>query len=244
MFKKATNILLALVVALTGLSAATQPVQAANCTQYHIVEGGETLATIARLYGQNWVDIAEYNNLENPNLIFRGQALCVEAPDLGSVQAPSQRQLPKPEFTNQNSNLMTANTTFQREIDLYLGNGGIYMPSSSYQGVVELRRMNRGFSGPASDYRFVQRLLDFQIVDAAGRTFPLVYGINYVYFNLNRQQRLAWDEGALAIFHYDDSLRRWTECPTTHFIASKNEPNGRLACVAAGFGAFGLAVER
>ncbi len=47
---------------------------------YHVVRPGETLIRIALDSGQNWRDIARWNNIENPNIIEVGQVLRVAPP--------------------------------------------------------------------------------------------------------------------------------------------------------------------
>lgn len=51
--------------------------EASGCGEYHIVQRGETLAKIGRMYGVSWRWLAEANNLRNPNRIYAGQRLCV-----------------------------------------------------------------------------------------------------------------------------------------------------------------------
>jgi len=50
---------------------------------YYTVRPGETLIRIGLENGQNWRDIARWNNLENPNLIEVGQVLRVAPPSSG-----------------------------------------------------------------------------------------------------------------------------------------------------------------
>lgn len=64
--------------------------QTAGCEQFHIVQRGETLSQIARRYGLDWQRLAEMNRLENPNLIYAGQRLCLAGeevliPDTGGA---------------------------------------------------------------------------------------------------------------------------------------------------------------
>jgi lipoprotein NlpD len=47
---------------------------------YYTVKPGETLIRIALDAGQNWRDVAAWNNIENPNLIEAGQVLRVVPP--------------------------------------------------------------------------------------------------------------------------------------------------------------------
>ena len=52
---------------------------------YHVVKKGETLYSIALDHGQDYKDVAAWNNLENPNLIRIGQQLRITPQDSGAV---------------------------------------------------------------------------------------------------------------------------------------------------------------
>jgi lipoprotein NlpD len=54
---------------------------------YYSVRPGETLIRIALDHGQNWRDIARWNNLDNPNVIEVGQVLRVVPPGVSSEAA-------------------------------------------------------------------------------------------------------------------------------------------------------------
>lgn len=55
---------------------------------YYIVKSGDTLIRIALDNGQNWKDLAKWNNLDNPNLIEVGQVLRVVPPVVEVVAQP------------------------------------------------------------------------------------------------------------------------------------------------------------
>ena len=59
---------------------------------YFTVRPGDTLIRIALESGQNWKDIARWNNLENPNVIEVGQVLRVAPP--GATETASGRTQP------------------------------------------------------------------------------------------------------------------------------------------------------
>jgi lipoprotein NlpD len=59
---------------------------------YFTVRPGDTLIRIALESGQNWRDIARWNNLDNPNVIEVGQVLRVAPP--GAVETAAPRALP------------------------------------------------------------------------------------------------------------------------------------------------------
>lgn len=78
------RITLAAVMLIISVAAFAQPVAASNqaavsCKQWHTVKSGETLSSIARIYGVKWQDIAKLNNLSSPYLIRPGQKLCISA---------------------------------------------------------------------------------------------------------------------------------------------------------------------
>ena len=54
---------------------------------YYTVKKGDTLYSIALDHGQDYKDVAAWNNLENPNLIKVGQQLRVAPPDSGAPVA-------------------------------------------------------------------------------------------------------------------------------------------------------------
>lgn len=73
--------------------AAAKPVVQAPATAadsrtgYYTVKKGDTLYSIALDNGQDYKDVAAWNNLENPNLIKIGQQLQVTPPDSGAPVA-------------------------------------------------------------------------------------------------------------------------------------------------------------
>jgi lipoprotein NlpD len=54
---------------------------------YYTVRPGDTLVRIALESGQNWRDVARWNNLDNPNVLEVGQVLRVAPPVGGAVAA-------------------------------------------------------------------------------------------------------------------------------------------------------------
>lgn len=82
----------------TGATVAPAPVQpesaapvappvvtAPDVATYHIVEAGQTLASIGRQYGVGWLDLATWNGISDPNQIFAGQRLVVSNPSTTSL---------------------------------------------------------------------------------------------------------------------------------------------------------------
>ncbi len=78
----------------TSSPPAAEPASAAPAAApiYHIVQQGETLASIGRQYGISWPDLAAWNGLTDANQIYAGQRLVVNdaaAPDSAAVAGPT-----------------------------------------------------------------------------------------------------------------------------------------------------------
>lgn len=67
------------------------PVADSSSTTTYVVQRGDGLASIARRFGLNWTELAQANNLSNPNQIFAGQTLIIPVAntvgDLGIVDS-------------------------------------------------------------------------------------------------------------------------------------------------------------
>jgi lipoprotein NlpD len=69
--------------------------QSTEGTKYHTVQKGDTLYSIAKIYGVNHEDLAVWNSIENPGAINVGQQLMLSSPNL--MTKPSVFALPDPE---------------------------------------------------------------------------------------------------------------------------------------------------
>ncbi|MBN1146200.1 MAG: LysM peptidoglycan-binding domain-containing protein [Anaerolineales bacterium] len=67
----------ALVLALFATAAPTSTALAVTCKFKHTVQAGETVISIADLYGVDWLDIVEANDLTAPYVLAIGQKLCI-----------------------------------------------------------------------------------------------------------------------------------------------------------------------
>jgi hypothetical protein len=134
------------------------------------------------------------------------------------------------------------NLTYQQAEEVFLGKGGVFMPSSNYTAVATINRWNP-YGIDRQGLRFIERWIEFRIYDANTEPFNLLWGVNYVYFTLEVRQRRMWEAGELSIYYYNESTRNWDECPTW-LVAHKNAPHGRLTCVMPNFGYYGLAIKK
>jgi LysM repeat protein len=75
--KRLLTVLLALIMAISVMGFAVQPVQAASCAFYHTVSWGQSLSLIGSYYGVNWPYLAEINDIQSPYTIYPGQQICI-----------------------------------------------------------------------------------------------------------------------------------------------------------------------
>ncbi|GAB4582162.1 MAG: hypothetical protein Fur0022_49200 [Anaerolineales bacterium] len=92
-FKKLSLAVIAALMLFSLFAASFSPAAAAtipNCTQWHVVKSGDTLTKIAQQYNTTVAKLIEINELENPNLIYVGQNLCISTNGTtGGTPAPS-----------------------------------------------------------------------------------------------------------------------------------------------------------
>jgi hypothetical protein len=136
---------------------------------------------------------------------------------------------------------VTKPLVYQKPLDIFVGQGGVYFPSSSYTGKAVLTRAE---PINTKNLTFTHRWLDIQLLDVNGKEIKSVYGYIYVYFNLNSDDYAAWKKDKLGIYYYDPAISKWVECPTS-YVASKSSPYGRVSCmITQDFGRYGIAINR
>ncbi len=131
---------------------------------------------------------------------------------------------------------------FDRDYDISIGNGGIFIDDSKYRGTLVLRSEKFPEDRPGSWHKFTQRILDFQIYREDGKPFLWMYGIVRVYFNLDKIQYDKWkdEEANMSIWYFDHLAGGWRKC-LTRWQPQAGNPYGRLWCVADRYTRYGLA---
>lgn len=130
--------------------------------------------------------------------------------------------------------------TYLEKEEIFLGKGGVYMPTSGYNAVAVINRWEPyGIEHPG--LKFVERWIEFRIYDYdTTEPFNLLLGVNYVYFNLTKPEREMWEAEELSIYYFNENSNEWEAC-WTFLVPSENSPHGRATCVMPGFGFYGLA---
>jgi len=137
----------------------------------------------------------------------------------------------------------TASLTFGESADIYQGRAGFFTPSSNYSGKAVLTRYQFDSGVYQHGLDFTKDLMNVQVLDSQGVPFTKLYGLNYVYFNLNNYTRRAYERGDLNIYYYNPEAKTWSACAAQMLINTKNQPNGRLACIIEDFGLYGMAIQ-
>jgi len=135
------------------------------------------------------------------------------------------------------------NLSFQEPADVYLGKGGVFVVSSSYNATATINRFVPRGGYPSEDLEFYDRWIDYAIYDYLGNPYLGLWGFNYVYFNLKYNTRALWEKGELSIYYWDTTRKDWTKCPT-FLVEMKNLPHGRVTCIMTDFGLYGIAGEK
>ena len=126
--------------------------------------------------------------------------------------------------------------TAGQSADLWLGNEGLYMPSSVYTGkVILFRPAEADLKSPRAllekdEIGEASRFLEVSVLGSDGKEIQLLHGFVYVYFNLNSIENSLWDKGQLAIYRYDEGKHSWSECVANNLV--DKGAHGRLACLA------------
>ena len=130
---------------------------------------------------------------------------------------------------------------YQKKYDNVVGSAGLSMPSSAYNGVLQISREPATHQLKA-DFtpKFVTRWMEVQVFGMDGDRIKTVFGLNYVYFQSNKVLKRLFDEGNLAIYRYDAREEEWVECPSKLVQKGKKF---RLTCILPTFGIYGLATK-
>lgn len=131
--------------------------------------------------------------------------------------------------------------SFEKKVDVALGQAGVFMPSSAFAGTLELtREPSRGGLEAKIHPNFITRWLEVRITNLDGKQENIAYGLNYVYFQSTRMLKRYFDEGNLVIYRYDAAKKNWVECPSKVIEKGKKF---RVVCIAPSFGIYGLATK-
>ena len=131
---------------------------------------------------------------------------------------------------------------FDKDYDVFIGNGGIFIDDSQYRGTLVLRSEEFPEDRPMSWHKFTQRILDFRVYQEDGDPFEWVYGVVRVYFNLDDAQYDRWvnKQNNMSIWYFDELAGGWRKC-LTHWESVAGLSKGRLWCVARYYTRYGLA---
>jgi LysM repeat protein len=129
--KKLSLALVATLILFSIFAATVSPAAAAtipNCTQWHVVQRGEYLSQIAKQYNTTYAKLAEINELENPNLIFAGQNLCVS---VSGTTTGNGTPTPTPTLPNTSSGVRVWASSAKEDLSVTL-QGKFLVANSTY----------------------------------------------------------------------------------------------------------------
>lgn len=144
-------------------------------TTTHLVQPGETLASIAQRFGVTWPAIVRANNIVDPNLVMVGET--IQIPQAESVNDVGIISLPEPLLTT----APTPTITVGKQVIVDLSDQRIY----AYENGVLVRNALASTGLPATPTvqgNFtVQRKYESQLMSGPGYYLPNVQWISYFY---------------------------------------------------------------
>jgi hypothetical protein len=137
-----------------------------------------------------------------------------------------------------------AELTAGKPAGAYQGRAGVYFTSAFTSGKLEVSRLDlENRSGGRALIFGSQRWLDVTLTDINGKQIKDLRGFVYVYFNLNSDDRAAWNKGNLSIYQYKAAEKDWVRCPT-FVIQDKSAQFGRATCLITKTGLYSLATTK
>jgi hypothetical protein len=154
-----------------------------------------------------------------------------------SVLPVSAKTANKSDYLSQSSTPISAGETLNQSV----GNEGLYMPSSGYNGNLVLTRLAQDEAQHTPmGLRFSQPLINFSVTQSSNRQETFLHGQTYVYFNLSKTEMTAWKNGDLSIYWYNPTTQTWTAVPTS--FDSHGNTGGRVYTLATSFGTYGVGI--
>lgn len=147
-----------------------------------------------------------------------------------------------PAFAKGNGSNAQVNVTANKPASVSLGNARIFIDESGFNGKLILNSIPptqlRGLAGVGFrnsvvkvSYKVTQRI-------AGGN----VQGEMFIYYTLTQKQYNAWQQGKLAIYHYNRSMSQWVKLTTlaVHLVKEKPSRMWTISARGDGYGIYGL----
>jgi len=123
---------------------------------------------------------------------------------------------------------------------LQIGNLGVDVTKAGTNGEVDLSRTKTAKADhmpTQGAVKIVQPVENFKVDSTTESTDQYIHGQTYIYFDLTHNQATQYNNGNLAIYHFNTSTNSWQQMPT---IFVNRGSYGRLAAVATGYGSYAL----
>ena len=128
-----------------------------------------------------------------------------------------------------------------KSVEIFIGNGGVFIDEVRKNGTLVIISMSDARRGW---HVFTQRTLDISVFDEDDQEVDRVVGLVRVFFNLDRTQRVRWDdETSNMSIWFRPQGSAWQKC-VTHLIEESGFPQGRLYCLVKSYGLYGLAYTK
>lgn len=122
------------------------------------------------------------------------------------------------------------------------GRGGVYFYKPAYTGTAVITRTE---PVDTRQLAFTKPWVTIELFDTKGSPIITVKGLTYVFYDLDKEERGAWDDGRLKVYQFNSDKQVWQKCETQYLAELLGNPHGRVMCqVARTYMTYGLASRR
>lgn len=165
-------------------------------------------------------------------------SLILAAASIGATKSPATINNTE---SAKHENAKTVELSAGSPATLQIGNLGVDVTKAGTNGEVDISRSKVAKADhmpTRGDVKIVQPVENFMVENTTTEsTDQYVHGQTYIYFDLTHNQATQYQNGNLAIYHFNTTTNSWVQLPT---IFVNRGTYGRLAAVATGYGSYAL----
>ena len=164
-------------------------------------------------------------------------SLILAAASIGATKSPA--TINNNESSNK-ENAKVVDLSAGSPATLQIGNLGVNVTKAGTNGEVDLSRSEVAKADhmqTQGEVKILNPVENFQVETTTETTDQYIHGQTYIYFDLTHNKATQYNNGNLAIYHFNSATNSWVQMPT--FFVNRGT-YGRLATIATGYGAYAL----
>ena len=164
-------------------------------------------------------------------------SLVLAAASIGATKSPATINNTE---SSSHENAKAVDLSAGTSASLQIGNLGVDVTKAGTNGEVDLPRSKVAKADhmpTQGEVKIIQPALNYKVENTTENADQYVHSQTYIYFDLTHHQATEYQNGNLAIYHFNTATNSWEQMPTT-FV--NRGTYGRLATVATGYGSYAL----